>query len=295
LHPLNMDDTLETTLLVIRECFVYKIPTRGPLGFKAADWDLPNPLWTGRLAVKSRGPQAYVKLEDSNSGEVFAVCPVTEASIEPVNDSSRYYVLKIEDGQKRHAFIGLGFSERSEAFDFSAALQDHARFVKQEKEAENNVARLAAQPSVDYSLKQGEKITINMSNAPKARSRPSSDNNSSGGFSGLLPPPPGSKVAHRPVASTAQPQAQQQNDIFSTIQAPPSQNHNFQQQGYPQQHSNDPFASFSQGNFQQTQQQGYPQQHNNDPFASLAGFSSPPQQQRPIAQQQNNNNPFNFF
>jgi len=305
-HGKNLgDDALETTLLVIRECFVYKIPTRGPLGFKAADWDLPNPLWTGRLAVKSKGPQAYVKLEDSNSGEVFAVCPVTEASIEPVNDSSRYYVLKIEDGQKRHAFIGLGFSERSEAFDFSAALQDHARFVKQEKEAENNVAKLAAQPSVDYSLKQGEKITINMTNAPKPRSRPAGDN-SSGGFSGLLPPPPGSKVTHRPVAPAAQSHAQQ-NDIFSTIQAPnPSQGHNQaypqqQQQGFAQQQNNDPFASFSsQGGFQQQQQQAFPQQgfaqqQSNDPFASLTGFSSPPQQQRPVVQQQQQNNPFNFF
>jgi hypothetical protein len=39
-----------------------------------------------------------VKLEDPSNGDIFAVCPVSETSVEPVNDSSRYFVLRIEDG-----------------------------------------------------------------------------------------------------------------------------------------------------------------------------------------------------
>ena len=56
---------------------------------------------------------------------MFAEAPITEfptKSIEPVSDSSRYFVLKIEN-QGRSAFIGVGFADRSDSFDFNVALQ----------------------------------------------------------------------------------------------------------------------------------------------------------------------------
>lgn len=40
-------------------------------------------------------------------GELFAVSPVREGSVEPVVDSKRYFVLRIENGNK-HAFVGMG-------------------------------------------------------------------------------------------------------------------------------------------------------------------------------------------
>lgn len=102
-HPLSSptmaEDDYEATLLVVRECFVYRVPPRTQAkGFKAADWDLTNPLWQGRTRVVSKGPKCIVKLEDPNNGEVFAQCFVDDTSVEPVTDSSRYFVLKIEDG-----------------------------------------------------------------------------------------------------------------------------------------------------------------------------------------------------
>lgn len=41
-------------------------------------------------------------------------------------DSSRYFVIKVVDrGSRKHAFIGVGFRERMDASDFSAALDDY--------------------------------------------------------------------------------------------------------------------------------------------------------------------------
>jgi adaptin ear-binding coat-associated protein 1/2 len=67
-------------------------------------------------------------------GSIFATCPVYAdkrgpESVEKVLDSSRYFVLRIEDGSGRAAFIGMGFNERNDAFDFMAAIQDHQKYV----------------------------------------------------------------------------------------------------------------------------------------------------------------------
>ncbi|XP_030249515.1 adaptin ear-binding coat-associated protein 1-like isoform X2 [Sparus aurata] len=165
----------------------------------AADWKLDAPDWTGRMRLTARGKVAYVKLEDKASGELFAQAPVDEfpgIAVETVSDSSRYFVLRIQDDNGRSAFIGIGFGDRGDAFDFNVSLQDHFKWVKQEDELKKQAQAPDLTPKLDLGFKEGQTITLNIGQSKKKdRSRPQS----SGGF-GLLPPPPGGKLAPPPPA-----------------------------------------------------------------------------------------------
>ncbi|KAI7854720.1 hypothetical protein BDC45DRAFT_507952 [Circinella umbellata] len=192
-----MDTEYESVLLIIRECFVYKIPPRSAAkGYRAAEWgDLGSSfLWKGRLRILGKGEECSIRLEDNDTGELFALCPYNPAtnSVEAVLDSSRYFVLKIEH-EGRHAFIGMGFQERSDAFDFNVALQDFTKQIHAEKKAAERAAHADTLPKKDYSLKEGQTISINIGNVGAKRgNRPntSSSSNNSGGIVPLLPPPP---------------------------------------------------------------------------------------------------------
>uniref|UniRef100_A0A3Q2YDE5 Adaptin ear-binding coat-associated protein 1 n=1 Tax=Hippocampus comes TaxID=109280 RepID=A0A3Q2YDE5_HIPCM len=91
----------ESVLCVKPEVNVYRIPPRSSnRAIRAADWKLDAPDWSGRMRVVARGKVAYVKLEDKISGELFAQAPVDEypgIAVETVSDSSRYFVLRIQD------------------------------------------------------------------------------------------------------------------------------------------------------------------------------------------------------
>jgi hypothetical protein len=75
------------------------------------------------------------------SGELFAECPLprdvpVSTVVEPVIDSSRYFVLRVEDETtRRHAFVGLGFRQRDSASDFKLAVQEHQHQQNRDKEA----------------------------------------------------------------------------------------------------------------------------------------------------------------
>ncbi|XP_069040191.1 adaptin ear-binding coat-associated protein 2 isoform X2 [Lepisosteus oculatus] len=151
------------------------------------------------MRITSKGKMAYIRLEDKNSGELFAQAPVEQypgIAVEGVADSSRYFVVRIEDGSGRHAFIGIGFADRGDSFDFNVALQDHFKWVRKEGELAREEASQSSVPKLDLGFKEGQTIKINIGNMKRkekdgapaaARSRPAG--------SGLLPPPPGVKGA----------------------------------------------------------------------------------------------------
>ncbi|CAL1609290.1 unnamed protein product [Knipowitschia caucasica] len=189
------DSSYESILCVKPEVHVYRIPPRASnRGYRAADWKLDEPAWSGRMKITAKGKMAIIKLEDKNTGELFALAPVEQypdVAVEAVTDSSRYFVVRIDDGNGRHAFIGLGFADRGDSFDFNVALQDHFKWVKQEGELAKLEASQINAPKLDLGFKEGQTIKISIGNIKKkeagaAKLRPA------GG--GLLPPPPGAKV-----------------------------------------------------------------------------------------------------
>ena len=121
---------------------VYAIPPAAThAGHRADGWDVEKWLKAVRVKVTAKGDRGHIRLEDVATGELFAACPLprdapASTAVEPVLDSSRYFVLRVEDeATNRHAFLGLGFRQRDDASDFKLAVQEHQRRAEREKEA----------------------------------------------------------------------------------------------------------------------------------------------------------------
>ncbi|XP_077790673.1 adaptin ear-binding coat-associated protein 1 isoform X2 [Podarcis muralis] len=169
---------------------------------RASDWKLDQPDWTGRLRITSKGKVAYIKLEDKVSGELFAQAPIDQypgIAVETVTDSSRYFVIRIQDGNGRSAFIGIGFGDRGDAFDFNVSLQDHFKWVKQETEISKESQEIDSRPKLDLGFKEGQTIKLNIGNMPTKKSGSAKPRPAGSGGLSLLPPPPGGKIVPPPV------------------------------------------------------------------------------------------------
>jgi len=121
---------------------VYAIPPAAThAGHRADGWDVEKWLKAVRVKVTAKGDRGHIRLEDGETGELFAACPLprdapASTAVEPVLDSSRYFVLRVEDeATRRHAFLGLGFRQRDDASDFKLAVQEHQQRADREKEA----------------------------------------------------------------------------------------------------------------------------------------------------------------
>lgn len=55
----------------------------------------------------------------------------------------------------RSAFIGIGFTDRGDAFDFNVSLQDHFKWVKQETEISKESQEMDNRPKLDLGFKEG--------------------------------------------------------------------------------------------------------------------------------------------
>ncbi|XP_009138948.1 uncharacterized protein At1g03900 [Brassica rapa] len=174
--PVTVDENeereaIEIPLFQVPECYVYLIPPRkSAASYRADEWDVNKWAWEGALKVVSKGEECIIKLVDKTTGELYAQAFLRDGELHPVEaviDSSRYFVLRVEEnigGRVRHAFIGLGFRERTEAYDVQAALHDHMKYLNKKKTAEEMEQHFQNTSSVDYSLKEGETIVLQLKN-----------------------------------------------------------------------------------------------------------------------------------
>ena len=90
----------------------------------------------------------------------------------------------------KHAFIGMGFTDRSHAFDFNAAIQDFRRELNAEKEAAAKPKDEG--PKLDLTLKEGQTIKVKIGGAKGGGAKKKAPAPVAGDdlFGGLLAPPP---------------------------------------------------------------------------------------------------------
>lgn len=176
-----MHQSIGQRLLTIAESFLYKVPPlKQSSGHRAEDWGLANPTMTARLELVGVDDVLEIRVFDATSPaeQPVARCPVRcamgsppiDAIVDPVVDSSRYFVLRCEDDKKRHAYVGIGFREREVAYDFKATIQDFARSVRREETALEAVRRRedageTGEPELDLKLKGSIKISLGASSS----------------------------------------------------------------------------------------------------------------------------------
>ena len=171
--PRTMADPIHRLLFTTPSVHIYAIPPlTSTRGFNAGPWTAPpkptaQQIFTARMRVLETSiPSSSsdrdllsvtINLEDPATGELFAASPyVSEAVVQSALDSSRFFAVRVvgEGGMK--ATLGIGFEDRSEAFDFGIALSEARKVLGWEKAKgteKNDVFK-------DFSLKEGEKIHI---------------------------------------------------------------------------------------------------------------------------------------
>jgi len=167
---------------------LFVIPPRdNARGHVSGNWKVDDCIFTGKLDVTeepvssgSHGVQyeAKIRLYSDEDGVLFAMCAVpfgkSHVVVEPVCDSSRNFVLRVEDPEtKRHAFLGLSFEERSQALEFNMSLQDVQKTEERRRMAEvqKNSHNIHGNKAKDLSLKQGETIHLALSSGKGAGDR----------------------------------------------------------------------------------------------------------------------------
>ena len=205
-------DAIQRILHIASPIHVYNIPPLSSArGHIAASWteDPKRHIFTCRLrvietAIPDPTPNAPDKvkvdiiLEDASTGQLFAAAPYTvKATVEPAADSSRFFALRVQDPTGRKATLGIGFEERSDAFDFNVSLQEAQRALGlMESGGPPAPGKGKVEEKRDYSLKDGETITVNLSGTKFGRNRPRPEPAAGAETASLssfaLPPPPGS-------------------------------------------------------------------------------------------------------
>ena len=110
---------------------------------------------TCRLEIVDMKESCHVKLFDKKTDKLAACSDINIEEkgdrsklafyLESVVDSSRYYVLRVEDKKtKRVIYLGLGFRKRPDSSNFFESIQDFVRFRKRDFVAQRRQAEFDA-------------------------------------------------------------------------------------------------------------------------------------------------------
>jgi hypothetical protein len=132
------------------------------------------------------------------AGALYAKAPISEPNgvdFEAVTDSSRYFVIRLQNDNGQTAFVGIGFTDRSDSFDLNVGVQDHFKSVKRDNEL---LANEDSTPKLDLGFKSGETITVSIGGLKKSTAtKAASSSSSEGNPMPFLPPPPSSGSSSR--------------------------------------------------------------------------------------------------
>ncbi|KAL2204812.1 DUF1681-domain-containing protein [Sarocladium strictum] len=205
------EDAIQRVLFIAPAAHVYNIPPlQSTKGHMASTWTTPasRHIFTARLRIietdtssddnNSSSLKVDIVLEDPSTGQLFAAAPYTDPkAVEPVVDSSRFFAVMVRDPEGRRAMLGVGFEERSDAFDFGVALQEARKGLGLEGHGAGDARggkkeEPKKEETKDYSLKEGETITVNLGGKGRRRPQAETTDSSSGGDlqSFALAPPP---------------------------------------------------------------------------------------------------------
>lgn len=214
--------TIQRVLFLTPNVHVYQIP---PLtsnkGFNASSWTAPphptaQQIFTARLRIVETSKEdsaltIEILLEDPNSSELFAGAPYTSpAVVQQALDSSRFFAVRVQGDGGMKATLGIGFEDRSPAFDFAIALGEVRKILGWEGQAADSKA-MEQESKKDLSLKEGQKIHIEVGNKGGRRQqvgmRAASGTGQDDGAAlfSIAPPPPAGKASegfHPPVQNT---------------------------------------------------------------------------------------------
>ena len=190
------DDDMEykVTLLTPRGCNAFQIPPPATSrGHKAEDWK-GKQIWKGQIQIihvtKGDKNKWVIQLvnDDKTTFAESTVIDSYDKKIDRWYDSTRFFAILIENEKGQKANIGLGFTDRNDAFDFISWLDDYVRQLNRSKGVEKyNVSEL----DKEMFSKKPEKFELNI----KGITDKPKKSKVGGGFKKLAPPPGSKKVA----------------------------------------------------------------------------------------------------
>lgn len=117
---------------------------------------------SGNLKITAVGETCVVRFM-SFEGQEYAKATIAENfkdSVQKVIDSSRGYAIKLTSDDGRSMWVGIGFHDRNDAFDFYAAFEDFQK--KREMDRNPHLFKNQNKQSKNYRLQPGQNIVLNI-------------------------------------------------------------------------------------------------------------------------------------